>query len=818
MATNPATAFTGQIATPDADYPYGSARDIAIEKDLTGTPFDALWVNDLFGFIQAVLLESGIVPNGTSETARNSQVLTGLKAIIGTLSAAELENAHRDVADLGSIVNGDENTTVTTRLGGDVDSVQKYLNDATLALANINANAAEVDAAKDTALSDMVADVLAVANQKIYATTQIQQNIDDLPSIVAASIATYVAYNPRGTWQTNTVYSRNDIWEDNGTFYLVIFDYTSGANVAADVATNNVILHQQKAIVQQVTNIANLRLMKPHYDGQIIELGYHNVPGYGGGKFRADLSDTASADNNGTVIVTASGGRRWKRIITGLVNIDDFGCVPNDGRDNTANMKKSLDNCLTVTASLGRYKIGELLLPASGAAIICYSGRAYNQTIHAKTIFEAISGSKMVFNMSNVRGLKSTGFAVDCRVAGAFRATHGFYADTANTNQNVIEDVSVHYADIAFGASGAFTFNSTMFRGAIANQGRTGFARLVDCNSVNCVAAGNIERPMSLLTGHNSNRHVNLTSEWNGEPILLYETSSESFIGGFFDRAYGAAFHFIRTKSTILCGNTIKRSGRNTAVAITAARAAAIAAGTDPDVAEASALIPEQRSHFIIEGINEGLVIGSVTTSAGFDDGSGSERTTLSPEHIFEWINAEDSIDVNITGNVLMGFRTSVHKGTLPSDKIIIENNNGADVLVLGQSINQRNGRQFQVDGVLSNIAPAASKTFVNVRNHKVDQYNNEFRELLFSVRRSDSGGDYWTKFNGILSREAGTPALKLVRQPGEIGATGSIAIDGTGTIADIEFLNYSDDGKSFNIKVTNKHATSNINFKFELH
>ena len=43
------------------------------------------------------------------------------------INRANLENAKRDTTDLGIIVNGDENTTVTTRLGRVVDSISKAI-------------------------------------------------------------------------------------------------------------------------------------------------------------------------------------------------------------------------------------------------------------------------------------------------------------------------------------------------------------------------------------------------------------------------------------------------------------------------------------------------------------------------------------------------------------------------------------------------------------------------------------------------------------------------------------------------------------------
>lgn len=57
MANNPSTLsdYNGQVSTPDANYPYASARNDATAGDLTGTPRVAAEINDIFGWQQALL-------------------------------------------------------------------------------------------------------------------------------------------------------------------------------------------------------------------------------------------------------------------------------------------------------------------------------------------------------------------------------------------------------------------------------------------------------------------------------------------------------------------------------------------------------------------------------------------------------------------------------------------------------------------------------------------------------------------------------------------------------------------------------------------
>ena len=74
----------------------------------------------------------------------------------------------------------------------------------------------------------------------------------------------------------------------------------------------------------QVDSIAALREFEPRRDRQLAYVkGYHAGSTKGGGYFMADLSDNTSADNAGTVVVTAT-GKRWNRL-SNQPNVYDFG-------------------------------------------------------------------------------------------------------------------------------------------------------------------------------------------------------------------------------------------------------------------------------------------------------------------------------------------------------------------------------------------------------------------------------------------------------------------------------------------------------------
>jgi hypothetical protein len=81
MALNPSSRYPSQIDTDDAGYPRGKARNAGSYQDGTGTPLEKDWVNDLFGFQQALLDAANIVPSGIPDEVGASQYLTALVTI-----------------------------------------------------------------------------------------------------------------------------------------------------------------------------------------------------------------------------------------------------------------------------------------------------------------------------------------------------------------------------------------------------------------------------------------------------------------------------------------------------------------------------------------------------------------------------------------------------------------------------------------------------------------------------------------------------------------------------------------------------------------
>lgn len=80
FSTNP--TFTGRITAPDANYPQGSSKDETSPGANDGMPYIKQRADDILGMQQALLLESGITPSGSADTAIASQYLDAMKLIL----------------------------------------------------------------------------------------------------------------------------------------------------------------------------------------------------------------------------------------------------------------------------------------------------------------------------------------------------------------------------------------------------------------------------------------------------------------------------------------------------------------------------------------------------------------------------------------------------------------------------------------------------------------------------------------------------------------------------------------------------------------
>jgi len=81
MAIVASNLYSGRVITGDAGYPLGKAQDIVNGEKGTGTPLRASWVNDQWGFMQALLAAANITPSGTPDQVGQSDYLDAIIAL-----------------------------------------------------------------------------------------------------------------------------------------------------------------------------------------------------------------------------------------------------------------------------------------------------------------------------------------------------------------------------------------------------------------------------------------------------------------------------------------------------------------------------------------------------------------------------------------------------------------------------------------------------------------------------------------------------------------------------------------------------------------
>lgn len=92
MAISPKVTYPGQVDETDpTGYPLGKAQNETNPGDDDGTPLEETWVNDLFGFQQALLAEAGLSPSGTPDKVGDSQYVEAIKEIaLNTIQDAQV--------------------------------------------------------------------------------------------------------------------------------------------------------------------------------------------------------------------------------------------------------------------------------------------------------------------------------------------------------------------------------------------------------------------------------------------------------------------------------------------------------------------------------------------------------------------------------------------------------------------------------------------------------------------------------------------------------------------------------------------------------
>jgi hypothetical protein len=149
------------------------------------------------------------------------------------------------------------------------------------------------------------------------------------------------------------------------------------------------------ATVSEVTTFAALKALNPAAVDNVITVRYRNsVNDGGGGLFFWDSTDTTTADNDGTVLVstyTPAPSGRWKRIYDGALNVRWFGALPRPDGTTISDDKAGIQQALTVASAVKQ----ELYFPP-GIYDVNASGSPLALNVYSNTKITLDPGTEIV--------------------------------------------------------------------------------------------------------------------------------------------------------------------------------------------------------------------------------------------------------------------------------------------------------------------------------------------------------------------------------------------------------------------------------------
>lgn len=182
----------------------------------------------------------------------------------------------------------------------------------------------------------------------------------------------------------------------------------------------------------QSASIAALRLRTGTGTSRptIVAVAQNYVAGDGGGIFRLDSTDTTSADNNGTIIVDASGAR-WKRQWSGPLNANWFGNLATGFTTAVQSAITVAGTYGTVEIPYGSYSLTGTLTLLTGQTLIGIGGRPTITRAFAGTM---INASAAVTNLTNldIRGAGATYSNTTTDIAVLYSNGSNYYQSMTN--------------------------------------------------------------------------------------------------------------------------------------------------------------------------------------------------------------------------------------------------------------------------------------------------------------------------------------------------------------------------------------------------
>lgn len=152
-----------------------------------------------------------------------------------------------------------------------------------------------------------------------------------------------------------------------------------------------------------VDSIAALRALSSSRNQRATVIGYYAKGDGGGGVYYADLTDTTTADNGGTVIV-ATDGTRWKLATVDVVDIRQFGARNGSATSSSPQIQKAFDDGGTKSAADGVYLLGSTVSYDHSAVDFPHTGDPSKRLTFlgnsmGNTIFEVDPGAAIGFQL-----------------------------------------------------------------------------------------------------------------------------------------------------------------------------------------------------------------------------------------------------------------------------------------------------------------------------------------------------------------------------------------------------------------------------------
>lgn len=247
MALIPSARYPAQTDA-DPGYPQGKARNAVTFQDGTGTPLERDWLNDLWGFLQALLGAGGVTPSGSPDAVGASDYLTALTAIAE--SSAAVSFARLDLALLQLRLIDDANPYTDT--AGSIGVARQ--SNGTLIIVKAGANDvhrfSESDDSGQGAIGTLVSITSLVTDIAITAGRAVAVGTGGNRCCFTANFGvTWTAGSDLGATPDRIIY--------NTTHARFLVSFAAGVNVAQDVDGASVWTNAATTLVSAQGGLAN---------------------------------------------------------------------------------------------------------------------------------------------------------------------------------------------------------------------------------------------------------------------------------------------------------------------------------------------------------------------------------------------------------------------------------------------------------------------------------------------------------------------------------------------------------------------------------